>query len=142
MCRLSGEMSSVSCRYSARAGLEISGKPAAIGGLANDIRQVANGEAQLIRVRTTPAVPGPYDSDVSFIEIARNEGPLRISQVDGGCHVVGGREQLELLADNVEWLLQSEGGGAHLHLEYFPGHAYIDASAEPLVVQVADETSR
>ena len=85
--------------------------------------------------------PQPYAELVQAIEISRGDGPLRISMRGKSCRVTGGHEPLQLLVDNVSWLLDSDERGPHLHFEYFPGHVYIHESSEPLILRVSEEES-
>jgi hypothetical protein len=64
---------------------------------------------------------------------------LKISEVNEDLHVTGSKEKLDLLADNINWLFESQADGAsrgrdHLHIEFYPGHFFLSEDALPLVV--------
>lgn len=84
------------------------------------------------------AEPSPYDRSLSSITVVRTSGPVVITCAAGSdeLYIRGGSPQLDLLAANVQGFAENWDGDnmSHLHIDYFPGHDYLDESSEPLVL--------
>jgi hypothetical protein len=82
--------------------------------------------------------PAPYDRSLSSITVVRTSGPVVITCAAGSgeLYIRGGSPQLDLLAANVQGFADDWDGDdmSHLHIDYFPGHDYLDESSEPLVL--------
>jgi hypothetical protein len=80
--------------------------------------------------------PAPYSRMLSSLAVARTDGPVVIERREAVLHIRGGAAQLDVLAANIQDFAAEEGdAGSHLHIEYFPGHGYLDETSEALVVQ-------
>lgn len=84
--------------------------------------------------------PFPYDRKLSRVRIAPASGPavIQCSSDSDVLYIRGGGAQFELLAVNLEGFADEGDALSHLHLDYFPGHDYLDESSEPLVIALAD----
>ncbi|MCM4084586.1 Imm32 family immunity protein [Paractinoplanes hotanensis] len=82
------------------------------------------------------ADPSPYDRSLSRIDIVGGSGPIvaRCLPESDVLWIQGGRAQLGLLAEILRDFAVAGDVTSHLHIEYFPGHDYLDESADPLVV--------
>ncbi|OHV64164.1 hypothetical protein BCD48_37565 [Pseudofrankia sp. BMG5.36] len=80
----------------------------------------------------------PYDEALSGIRITACTRPTtRVGkQADGTMIISGPSSGLRILADNMRALAESDTSGHHLHIEYFPGHFYLDHESTPLVVEL------
>ena len=74
--------------------------------------------------------PAPYERFLDTIVVRDAPGPLVIS-VDGAALVFCGESHARgILAYNARTIDEGE----HLHIEYYPEHPYLAASAEALVI--------
>jgi hypothetical protein len=67
-------------------------------------------------------------------------GPVIISVSERELSVSGARDKLDLLCENVDWLIDPNNSAIaeqtrdHLHLEFYPGHFFLSADALPMVL--------
>lgn len=85
----------------------------------------------------------PYDHFLTTIHITHNDGMVNISRIESTLEIVGSKEKLSVLSENLTWLsnnpdLDTEKG-THLHIEYFPGHYYLTESSLPIIIAIRDE---
>jgi hypothetical protein len=87
------------------------------------------------------ADPSPYSRSLSRINVVRASGPVAMTCATGSgeLDIRGGHAQLDLLAANVQGFADGWDGDAtsHVHIDYFPGHDYLDESSEPVVIGYA-----
>lgn len=83
----------------------------------------------------------PDDGSVVVVRLA-DDGPLVISHDGNRVDVVGGRAALDAFA---EWRRFVAAGPAvpseipyHAHLESYPGHRWLAAESDPVVVTLSD----
>lgn len=116
--------------------MELRGTAAELTGLANLLIS-GSGSVSLDHVDD----PSPYGRSLSRINVVRTSGPIAMTCAAGSdeLYIRGGSPQLDLLAANVRGYADDRDGDAmsHLHIDYFPGHDYLDESSEPLVLALA-----
>jgi hypothetical protein len=118
--------------------LEISGSREELVVLA---REMARGDAirDPIRLRTSE----PRDV---WLQITPSTGPVRVTTAEGGLQISGAADKLNVLADNLLFLSKQvvvyEKLKPHLHLEYVPGHQFLDEESEPIIVTLDDEIAQ
>jgi hypothetical protein len=85
----------------------------------------------------------PYDHFLTAIRITHGVGLVCISRSESVLEIVGSRERLQILSENLTWLSNSTESGTegknHLHIEYFPDHYYLAACSLPIVVTIEDQ---
>jgi hypothetical protein len=91
----------------------------------------------------TDGLAAPYHEWLSRVLIRRRESGrvvMRIDQQTAALTLEGEQQFLGALAENIEGLFDSElGPGAHLHVEYYEDHHYLDPSEISLVVIVDED---
>ncbi|MFE4207442.1 hypothetical protein ACFRSX_27610 [Streptomyces goshikiensis] len=55
--------------------------------------------------------------------------------------VRGGRESIDLLAENLKDFAEEADLDSHLHIEYLPDYGYLSEESDPLVIELADDGS-
>jgi len=128
--------------YTKDRDLELGGSTHDLLGLAE--RLMRKGETQFdIALSTSGIDPTPYDSVLSRISVKTGgEQPLYIARTGATLRIEGSRRTVEIFASNLESLVRqaSERANgsvrAHLHVEYYPGHYFLDERSEPLVIAV------
>jgi hypothetical protein len=112
------------------AELEVSGKRQDLLALAAICFSGQNG-----RVPLKVTLPGVPDSSISIFFEA---GPIVIRQQGGSVFVRGEERKVSLLGENIAFLANQQASKEqlkpHLHIEYMPGHAYLDETSESLVI--------
>jgi hypothetical protein len=80
--------------------------------------------------------PSPYGRSLSRINVVQTSGPVAMTCAAGSdeLDIRGGSPQLNVLAANVQGFADERDATSHLHIDYFPGHDYLDGSSEPLVI--------
>jgi hypothetical protein len=81
--------------------------------------------------------PHPYDSALISIELRHGDGPLRLIVENETLVVAADRAALEVLSRNIAFFVgdaSPQDGGAHLHVEWYPGNECIAQDSEPLVI--------
>ena len=78
---------------------------------------------------------GATDSSVS---ISLGSGPIEIRLESSNVLIRGEQSKLSLLGENIAFLANQKTSRErlkpHLHIEYVPGHAYLEEASEPLVL--------
>ncbi|MFG2577272.1 hypothetical protein [Streptomyces sp. NPDC048481] len=96
--------------------------------------QLLRGRAGSFDLSENPC-PSPYERSLS--EIAFREDPERatVSIVTEAqvLRIKGGREALDLLADNLEGFASEAGASDHCHVDY-PTYDYVAPESDPLVI--------
>jgi hypothetical protein len=129
------EVSTIQCRYSVRSGFELLGSNSDLRHFADELRAVAASNRSA-RVRCNNEIgPAPYDEAIKEIDIEPTGGQLRMSYDNSFMRVAGDTASLDLLAENIDMLI--DGNAPHLHVEYYPGNYYVDSDSEPLIVTLA-----
>ena len=113
--------------------ITIIGSRAGLDSLASRLRTA---EAGPLDLDTEPPAE-PFVGAAASIQILVTEEPGVAAERRGDeVLVVGGREGLAILADNVHRLAADPAAlGGHIHIEHFPGHAYVRTGSAPLVVE-------
>jgi hypothetical protein len=138
------EQLSLVARYSSGQ-IELSGTSRAIAYLAQVLykRSVATYRLQ---VPVNEPIE-PYDVFLSFLTIIQDTDPLhRITvRVDHQESLIieGPSKSLELLAANLEWFATTKPPDAveslaHLHIDYYPDHPFLEPSSSELIVGLRD----
>jgi hypothetical protein len=79
----------------------------------------------------------PYKSWLGRVLVEPNSRDLLLVSIAGSDLIVAGNERSRsLLARNIEILAGSESHPSHLHLEHYPGHAFLDPDSVPLIVEL------
>ncbi|WP_319988328.1 Imm32 family immunity protein [Lentzea kristufekii] len=117
--------------------IELRGTAAELTGLAGLLIS-GRGSADLDHV----ADPSPYGRCLSRVNVLRTSGPIAVTCAAGSdeLDVRGGSAQLALLAEIVRGFAEDADDAdamAHLHIDHFPGHDYLDECSEPLVIALA-----
>src|SRR5215217_7189566 len=129
--------------YTKDGDLELGGSAQGLLSLAE--RLIRNRETQFDLALSTSGVdPTPYDGVLSRLSVKiRSEQPLYIGRTGTTLRIEGSQRTLETFASNLESLArqgseQHPMGTArvHLHLDYYPGHYFLDESSEPIVIAV------
>jgi hypothetical protein len=120
-------------RYTSSGDLALEGPPDALRSLARRLRQAPS---SIPLGRPASGNPSPYDGFLETIEVQRAETKVTIRKREGALLVCGNGACLEVLAANVEALSEDETVGEHLHLDYHPGHFFLDPTSSPLVVEL------
>lgn len=87
--------------------------------------------------------PAPFDRKLTYIRVTRTSGLATVHcSVDSSVlQIQGGGVQIGLLAQNIRAFATAGDVMGHLHVDYFPGHDYLAASSEPLVIALAEPGS-
>jgi hypothetical protein len=123
--------------FSLPIGVELFGDSQAYRTLAAEI---GSDPPPLGRILTLvqPETSYPYPGILKKIHITVAEGDLGLHRIDDILLIIGDPSSLETLASNMIFFAEQIEGpyieGAHLHIEYFPGHPYIKTSSEPLIL--------
>lgn len=111
--------------------LELSGKRQDFLALAAICFSGRNGE---VPIRVMASGTGQTSSALILFE----SGPIVINVQGDNLIVRGAERKLSLLGENIAFLANQEPSRGrlktHLHIEYIPGHAYLDQTSEPLVL--------
>jgi hypothetical protein len=129
-------------RYTNSDGVELRGHPAALRRLAD---MLVSTDRPLEITLSVPegASSEPYDAFLRRIRITRSSGDVAIMRCDTTMVVTGATEKLSILARWISWLaadnetMATNDVSDHLHLEYYPGHEFLDASSRPTVITVS-----
>ncbi|MFB9356802.1 Imm32 family immunity protein [Actinoplanes nipponensis] len=83
--------------------------------------------------------PSPYGRSLSRVNVLLASGPIAVVCSVGSdeLEIRGGLPQLNLFATNVRGFADDADAMSHLHIDYFPGHDYLDESSDPLVIALA-----
>lgn len=81
----------------------------------------------------------PDDGSVIRVRLA-NEGPVTIRHQGFRVDIVGGRAALDQLADALRFVAAGPAvpstASYHAHLEHYPGHLWLAAESEPVVLRL------
>lgn len=107
------------------------GTAAELTGLA-DLLTAGHGSVDLDRVDD----PSPYGRCLSRVNVGQASGPVAVicAADSDELDIRGGSPELTLLAANLRGFADDGDAMSHLHIDYFPGHDYLDESSEPLVI--------
>lgn len=111
--------------------VEVEGTPIALRQLASLIRSSAE-----VSIDLTPGLvdPSPYKGFVRSITVRPNENKVQIQRSDDQLLLTGRLAAREVLAANVNDFADSHyEPGDHLHIDFFPGHYYLEEGSLPLV---------
>lgn len=107
--------------------VEVDGSPAGLRHLAELLRAPRG-------TPTSTPVSSTGPEFVQAISVQQVGTMVRIRETAGLLIIEGIKEKLEVLADNVEYVASSEPENAHIHVEYYEDHPYLDAASLPLIV--------
>lgn len=111
--------------------VEVEGTPTALRQLATLIQSPAEVSIGLASGRVNL---GPFRGFARSITVRPNERKVRIERQDDQLLLSGTWGAREVLAANLNDFAQGPyEPGDHLHVEFFPGHAYLDEGSLPLV---------
>jgi hypothetical protein len=109
--------------------LEVSGSGADLKSLADCIRNAQGFASDDVVV----SLKRP-----SWLQVTAASGPVKILRKSGKICIEGSSDKLAVLANSIESLAgETPTQGVlkpHLHIEYVPGHFYLDQHSDPLVV--------
>jgi hypothetical protein len=87
----------------------------------------------------------PDDGSVIVVRVA-NEGPVTIRHQGLRVDIVGGRAALDQLADALRFVAAGPAVPStvpyHAHVEHYPGHPWLSAESEPVVVRLLPDPQR
>jgi hypothetical protein len=124
-------------RY-ADSDIEIEGSGDALRELASELQRLHGDLTLTLFVPARPA--SPYDGYAKALTLVPRGDYVRVSQTGDEIFISGARDKLDILAKNIGRLAEGEdapplsGGKRHLHIEYYPGHFYVESGSIPLVV--------
>lgn len=112
--------------------MELRGSIAQLKRFAAVLREGAETSVPLNRV----PFPSPYDRSLARVVVRGGSGKVVVSLMDDeqSLLITGSCEFMAVLAANIEGFAQDGALGEHAHIEYFPGHYYLAAEAESLVL--------
>jgi len=123
-------------RYAATSGFELSGDRVGLHAVAESLRDAATVSEREVWHDSNDRGATPYDVFIKRMVVRQAPSKVRITREDDVVVVTGRREELNVLADNIDSLVHGAERGDHLHIEYFPDHFYLDQGSEPLVVRM------
>lgn len=129
-------MLDVVARYAERAGVELEGGREAMRRLAVAVR-AAEGVAIPLHLPEGGGA-NPYEGFLGNVTVFPNGDAVVIGQQDSRLLIIGSREKLGVLADNILWLAD-QCPPTHAHIEYHPDHYYLHASSTHLVLALRRE---
>ncbi|GAB1817976.1 Imm32 family immunity protein [Herbidospora sp. RD11066] len=125
-------------RADSTAELELSGTRPELRALAQSLRS-GTGRCDLSENRE----PAPYSRSLSGLEFQEAPGDsIRLWARGSSLRICGGRGALDLLSENIEEFATGADHSDHLHLDYFPGHAYLAPDSDPLVIAIRSGCGR
>jgi hypothetical protein len=127
----------ISGRFAAIAGFEFCATRDSFRRIASILRESDLPVTVILEELCSGCSPSPYPEMIESLVVGRTEGKILIERTANACRVSGSAQALLLLADNIDALAADEIG-THLHLEYHPDHYYLDETAEPIVLRIAD----
>src|ERR1700736_6355251 len=111
---------------------EVEGAPAALRQLAALVHSPAELVAQLTPARSDPS---SYKGFVRSIRIRPDERKVRVQRLDDQLLLSGTMSAREILAANLNNFADGPSQpGDHLHVQFFPGHYYLEEGSLPFVV--------
>jgi len=120
--------------YSSRGDIEIEGTPGAIRLLVEHFRGAPGTIALAVPWQRGAA---PYNGFLTAIRVEAGAGMVTFRRQSTLLAVSGAPRPLALLAESIATLVTDHRGAArHVHIEYYPGHAFIDPDSLPVVVGV------
>ncbi len=96
-----------------------------------------------IPLSTSGVDPTPYDGVLTRVSVKiGGEQPLYIGRTGATLRIEGSQRTVAIFASNLESLVRQGSehpiGSArvHTHVEYYPGHYFLDERSEPIVITV------
>ena len=126
----------IKIRYTPVEGLDLSGSPAALRGVHDQILELCRGSIDSFEVLAdSTADPHPYDRPLERLRVRVASTETRISVVEQDMEVTGSRDSLEVFAS---WFRFEDDArpGSHLHHEPYEWNRGIHPESIPLVVGV------
>jgi hypothetical protein len=120
-------------------GAELEGRADALRDLAEALRGAGATEERPLRIPTAPA--SPFLGYIQSLKITQTNDHVVVSRLGSQLIISGSPHGLEVLASVVDHVsdqdpIEARGPSAyHIHIEYYPGHAYLKQGSLPLVVQ-------
>jgi hypothetical protein len=106
-----------------------------LAGPGEALLQLANAFSQALRIEVTP-------DDGSVVIVRLTDGPVILSHNGTTVEIVGGREQLDELAETLRFVAAGPTTpsvvGYHAHVEHYPGHPWLAVGSEPAVITRSD----
>jgi hypothetical protein len=128
--------------YTEESDLELRGSTQGLLSLAQ--RLTGKEETRFdLPLSTSGVDPAPYDGVLTRLRVkVRGERPLYIGRTGSTLDIEGSRRTVEIFANNLKRLVRqgsehpTGSSGAHTHVEYYPGHYFLDEQSEPMVITV------
>ncbi|MFJ6011517.1 hypothetical protein [Streptomyces sp. NPDC092952] len=117
--------------------LELSGTRSELLALGQELRS-GRGEILLAKVSN----PFPYTGSLLRIKFQQASGKIEISSSGDSesLEIEGGLESFSLLAENIEGFALEADQDDHLHVDYFPGHDYLEEDSGSLVIAIDSDS--
>jgi hypothetical protein len=122
----------------AESSVDIEGSAESLRELSQVIQKTGSSGTLVFRIPQNP--PTPYLAYAKSLRICPSQGNISIIRNGDEIIINGSPEKLFILAQNIEGLAEQathESPGnhqAHLHIEYHPGHFYLQENSIPLIV--------
>ena len=122
--------------------LELGGSTQGLLGLAKCLTRKSETRFDL-PLYTTGVNPAPHDDVLTRLSVEiGGEQPLYIGRFGSTLRIKVSPSAVEILASNLERLARQASDrpagpvSAHAHVEYYPGHYFLDERSEPIVIAV------
>lgn len=128
----------VVARYDRQGGIEIAGGPDDLRHLA-DLLLSERPEAVFKLTVPQAGEAAPFDGFVSSMSVETANQKVRITRRGDSICVAGSGAALTSLARSIEFVANGteanrDGNAAHIHIEFYEGHPFLQSDSEPLTV--------
>jgi hypothetical protein len=128
------ERLSLVARYDRRGGVEVAGRPDDLRRLS-DLLLSEDGKAAFDLTVPRAEDAAPYDGFLSSMSVETADQKARITRRGDSVRVVGSRVALTSLARSIEFIASNgDTKSAHIHVEFYEGHRFLEPDSEPLTV--------
>jgi hypothetical protein len=88
-----------------------------------------------------PPIPEGYEAtSANAIHVIIDWEPgMSVARDGDELHLVGSHDALRRLAANVRRFAETPNGENHIHIEWFPDHAYLRPGSEPTVIELTGD---
>lgn len=115
--------------------ISLEGHEPALLELARLLRKAGDADVRPLMIPPTP--PDPYNSYATSLKVEHGASGVRIARNQSQIRISGSSNKLAALAENIEWIANGNPaniGSNHIHIEYHPGHFYLEEESIPLVI--------